>query len=85
MAFKEGSNGRNIWSECEKHGIAAVGYRRFAKYGDLSKYNEDEFDEICRRISAPVSIRASVASTSKCRIIRGTDDIFGDITGLTQH
>lgn len=60
MAFKEGSNGRNIWPECEKHGIAAVGYRRFAKYGDLSKYNEDEFDEICRKISAPVSIRASL-------------------------
>lgn len=60
MAFKEGSNGTNIWPECKKRGIAAIGYRRFAEYGDLSKYNEDEFDDICRQISAPISIRASL-------------------------
>jgi hypothetical protein len=60
MAFKEGSDGRNIWPECKKRGIAAIGYRKFAKYGDLSKYNEDEFDEICRQVYASISVRASL-------------------------
>jgi cellulose biosynthesis protein BcsQ len=32
-----------------------------------------------------IDMSPSVASTSKCRIIRGIDDIFGDITGLTRH
>lgn len=60
MAFKEGIQGPNIFPECKERGIAAIGYKILSKYGDLSKYDEDKFDEICRKESAPVSIRASL-------------------------
>lgn len=73
MAFKEGSQGRNIWSECYKRGIAAIGYRRFTEYGDLSKYSEDEFVEICRKVSASVAVQSSL---KKLRYRMKKDDII---------
>lgn len=59
MAFKIGSQGTNIWGECKKRGIAAIGYRIFGNR-NFSTISESEFDEICREVSASVSVRASL-------------------------
>jgi len=52
MAFRIGSQGPEMWEECRKRGIAAIGYYTEDGgpiVGDCSKLTEDEYDEIWRR------------------------------------
>jgi len=52
MAFRVGSQGDEMWEDCRKRGIAAIGY--YAGHGepivgDCSKLTEGEYNEIWRR------------------------------------
>lgn len=62
MAFRWGSQGAEIWPECKKRGIAAIGYY-FDDYtpiiGDCSKITEEEYDEIWREHAPKLTIPRS--------------------------
>ena len=52
MAFRIGIQGYEMWPECYKRGIAALGYYdmdRTPIVEDCSKLTEDEYNEIWRR------------------------------------
>ena len=59
MSFRIGENGYEMWPECYRRGIAAMGYYLHGKpiVGDCSKLTENEYDEIWRTkgVSAPSS------------------------------
>ena len=52
MAFRIGSRGHEMWRECKKRGIAAIGYYDMDRQPiveDCSKLTEDEYNESWRR------------------------------------
>ncbi|MCX7015964.1 MAG: HNH endonuclease [Candidatus Sumerlaeota bacterium] len=52
MAFRVGSRGDEMWPDCRKRGIAAIGYytdRGDPIVGDCSRLTEDEYNAIWRR------------------------------------